>query len=331
MGMALYSEESVSTSPPWSPSSCSKKAVLKNSLSQMKSLFCKEIDSHLKKLRASPSLTPSPKKKTRELRAENGEEEGVSRWPLKDQLRRSCTATTSPPLPPRSIMSPNKRKGKENVSLVTSKRRRLTTEVVSITSSSSSSTSISTLVNGNNSVHEQSEFNHYSTKLPDPLGINSLSLKPLEKAQTKFDPSRVRRPDDDPVPPSNNGIKSRKKVFKKKLDMDDVKDTSASVFIPVNRKANIVPGDYRSHGREYFHVRSNSKITYGEPESEESYQWLPDLMHRQIDEFLDLNNGEKELIKLWNEHMLLDPAYGSEMLSNRLKEFVEKERSYYCL
>ena len=45
---------------------------------------------------------------------------------------------------------------------------------------------------------------------------------------------------------------------------------------------------------------------------------------RQIDDFVDLNEGEKSLMKLWNTHLHLNPCYGDRMLIQILEEFIDQ-------
>ena len=45
--------------------------------------------------------------------------------------------------------------------------------------------------------------------------------------------------------------------------------------------------------RLLFHIRTNLPIDKGEPEALESYDYLNDMSNRQIDDFDDVNEGEK--------------------------------------
>ena len=56
---------------------------------------------------------------------------------------------------------------------------------------------------------------------------------------------------------------------------------------------------------------------------QEDYTWQIGLSDRQIDDFLDLNAGEKAFMKLWNGHMYRNPALGSKMLTVELDRFVD--------
>ena len=48
------------------------------------------------------------------------------------------------------------------------------------------------------------------------------------------------------------------------------------------------------------------------------------MSHRQIDDFLDLNQGEKALMKFWNTHLHKNPCYGDRMLIQILAEFIDQ-------
>ena len=74
--------------------------------------------------------------------------------------------------------------------------------------------------------------------------------------------------------------------------------------------------------RQLYHVLNN-QAQGEEPEAEESYQWLIDLSKRQIDEFVDLNQGEKDFFKLWNQHIFLNPCYGDQMMITVLRSFID--------
>lgn len=76
--------------------------------------------------------------------------------------------------------------------------------------------------------------------------------------------------------------------------------------------------------RLLYHILNNQPVANGEYEAEENYDWLKDLSLRQIDDFVDLNEGEKSLMKLWNTHLHLNPCYGDRMLIQILEEFIEQ-------
>ena len=47
------------------------------------------------------------------------------------------------------------------------------------------------------------------------------------------------------------------------------------------------------------------------------------LYDRQFDDFVDLNAGEKTIMKLWNAHMCRFPVLGNNMLQIELDRFVD--------
>ena len=74
--------------------------------------------------------------------------------------------------------------------------------------------------------------------------------------------------------------------------------------------------------RLLFHVRNNQPIDKGEPEAEESYEWLDQLTQKQTDDFVDLNEGEKAFFKLWNTHLHRNPCFGDRMMVQILDMFI---------
>ena len=81
---------------------------------------------------------------------------------------------------------------------------------------------------------------------------------------------------------------------------------------------------YQNPDRLFYHVKTNLPIKNDEPEAEECYEWLRQLSLRQIDDFVDLNEGEKAFMKLWNAHLHLNPCYGDRMLVRILEEFIDE-------
>jgi len=76
--------------------------------------------------------------------------------------------------------------------------------------------------------------------------------------------------------------------------------------------------------RLLFHIRTNLPIDKGEPEALESYDYLNDMSNRQIDDFDDVNDGEKAFFKLWNTHLHLTPCYGDSHLGQILENFIDQ-------
>ncbi len=76
--------------------------------------------------------------------------------------------------------------------------------------------------------------------------------------------------------------------------------------------------------RLLYHIRTTLPIDGGEPEAEEDYEWLVGMSDRMIDDFLDLNDGEKAFFKLWNAHLHRYPCYGDKMMIKILTLFVDE-------
>ncbi len=83
--------------------------------------------------------------------------------------------------------------------------------------------------------------------------------------------------------------------------------------------------------RLLYHVRTNLPIDQGEVEAEEDYEWLVGNSDRMIDDFLDLNEGEKAFFKLWNAHLHRYPCYGDRMMLKVLHLFVEEQGEQVAL
>ena len=81
---------------------------------------------------------------------------------------------------------------------------------------------------------------------------------------------------------------------------------------------------YQNPDRLLYHVKTNLPIKNDEPEAEECYEWLRQLSLRQIDDFVDLNEGEKAFMKLWNTHLHYHPCYGDKMLIQVLEGFIDE-------
>lgn len=62
------------------------------------------------------------------------------------------------------------------------------------------------------------------------------------------------------------------------------------------------------HNRIYFHTETCLPIPAKEldydSEGEKDPKWLQRKTKQMIDEFSDVNEGEKELMKLWNLHVM---------------------------
>jgi hypothetical protein len=76
--------------------------------------------------------------------------------------------------------------------------------------------------------------------------------------------------------------------------------------------------------RLLFHVHNSVPIGLGcQEEAVEDYSWQAGLSDRQIDDFVDLNPGEKAFFKLWNRHLFEQPCYGNRMMLCVLDAFID--------
>jgi len=91
----------------------------------------------------------------------------------------------------------------------------------------------------------------------------------------------------------------------------------------VNVEVKMAEDGTHNPDRLLYHIKNNQPIDKGEPEAEESYDWLNDLSHRQIDDFDDVNEGEKSFFKLWNSHLHEYPCYGDQMLLEIMQNFID--------
>ncbi len=106
-----------------------------------------------------------------------------------------------------------------------------------------------------------------------------------------------------------------------------VEESNSSPLEHKNGTRKKKPSSYSNSGiktRQIFHVRNTLPIEHDEEEAEEDYQWLVDNSDRQVDDFLDLNDGEKEFFKLWNAHLHRHPCFGDKMMYWVLLLFVEE-------
>ena len=76
--------------------------------------------------------------------------------------------------------------------------------------------------------------------------------------------------------------------------------------------------------RLLYHISNNQPVDKGEPEIEESYDWLVELNDKQTDDFVDLNEGEKAFFKLWNTHLHKNPCFGDQMMIKILDMFINE-------
>lgn len=132
--------------------------------------------------------------------------------------------------------------------------------------------------------------------------------------------------------PSQIKSKKKKLAFNSQSKLCDKKSTVSPKKIQKKPKKkdlkalvktiNVEPKDIKD--RQLFHVQNSIPIQNHEVEAEEDYQWLVDAANRQIDDFLDLNDGEKAFYKLWNTHMHFNPCFGDVMMVQILEKFIDE-------
>ena len=57
---------------------------------------------------------------------------------------------------------------------------------------------------------------------------------------------------------------------------------------------------------------------------EECHDWWKQMSVRQINDFVDLNDGEKAIMNMWNGHLQLNPISGKRMLIQCLEDFIRQ-------
>eukprot|EP00795_Rhopilema_esculentum_P009523 gene9523-17265_t len=85
---------------------------------------------------------------------------------------------------------------------------------------------------------------------------------------------------------------------------------------------------FKGHDRVYYHSdgcipMKTSEIDYNS-EHDATPDWLKSQMEYMIDEFTDVNEGEKELMKMWNSHIMKGCYISDFQLPLACKSFVEE-------
>ncbi|KAM9780017.1 polycomb protein suz12-A-like [Neosynchiropus ocellatus] len=82
------------------------------------------------------------------------------------------------------------------------------------------------------------------------------------------------------------------------------------------------------HNRLYFHSDSCTPLRQQElevdSEDERDPEWLKEKTVKQIDEFTDVNEGEKEIMKLWNLHVMKHGFVGENQMNEACLLFVDR-------
>ncbi|XP_057310845.1 polycomb protein suz12-like [Hydractinia symbiolongicarpus] len=85
----------------------------------------------------------------------------------------------------------------------------------------------------------------------------------------------------------------------------------------------------KGHDRVYYHGRNNQHVVHHSEfdynsEDEKAPDWLQEKTQNMIEEFTDVNEGEKSLMKLWNLHMLKKGYIADFTVTQGCKSFVEE-------
>ncbi|KAI5628834.1 polycomb protein suz12-A [Silurus asotus] len=93
--------------------------------------------------------------------------------------------------------------------------------------------------------------------------------------------------------------------------------------VPLEQRRPLVSG----HNRLYFHSDSCMPLRPHEmevdSEDEKDPEWLREKTVMQIDEFTDVNEGEKEVMKLWNLHVMKHGFIADNQMTQSCMQFVE--------
>lgn len=86
-------------------------------------------------------------------------------------------------------------------------------------------------------------------------------------------------------------------------------------------------------GRLYYHTSTCLPVKPNEVDSDSEADmdpdWLRERTQLMIDEFTDVNEGEKEILKLWNLHIMKNYKYkGDKMIRQACMDFVDLEGHY---
>lgn len=108
------------------------------------------------------------------------------------------------------------------------------------------------------------------------------------------------------------------------------------LFFRARTKKNVqsidVPDLDVSSGRLFYHTSTCLPIKPNEvdldSEADMDPEWLRERTQLMIDEFTDVNEGEKEILKMWNLHIMKNYRYKCDsMMSKACMDFVESEGS----
>lgn len=85
---------------------------------------------------------------------------------------------------------------------------------------------------------------------------------------------------------------------------------------------------YNGHHRMYFHSETTLPIRTTEKDQDSEDETIPEWMRvktiQLIDEFTDVNDGEKELMKLWNLHLMKNSYIADFQVLEACRSFIDK-------
>jgi len=85
---------------------------------------------------------------------------------------------------------------------------------------------------------------------------------------------------------------------------------------------------YNGHHRMYFHSETTLPIRTAEKDQDSEDETIPEWMRvktiQLIDEFTDVNDGEKELMKLWNLHLMKNSYIADFQVTEACRSFIDK-------
>ncbi|PFX29034.1 polycomb protein suz12-like [Stylophora pistillata] len=85
---------------------------------------------------------------------------------------------------------------------------------------------------------------------------------------------------------------------------------------------------YNGHHRMYFHSETTLPIITTEKDQDSEDETIPEWMRvktiQLIDEFTDVNDGEKELMKLWNLHLMKNSYIADFQVIDACRSFIDK-------
>lgn len=122
-----------------------------------------------------------------------------------------------------------------------------------------------------------------------------------------------------------SGTKAAQKATKRKSDASEAVDNT------VDPRALAHWVDGRPHRTKYYHSGPGQALTVEETAYDSDAEMVPEsnafalqMRNTGLDEFIDLTQQEKILMKLWNTHLSACPPYGDRLLPLVCRRFVDQ-------